>query len=855
MSIAKAYGSITIVDISDLGTLSVYPESNSPTSIVYNPDRDKYDPEWTDDNPLQLNPVIYYGGQELVYPGSKNEISVKWFFKKGVNSSYTEITRVTSSTTVPYLSGAILKVPTSPFVKSDINDTNITYKCSVSYVEPNSEQTLTAEGQISFNLINQPASTKFCTITGESVFKYDSTKSLTGATSIELSARVVGCSVEKWQYKSGDGWLDIAGQTGTTLTVLPTDPYFDNNVANFKVVTNLEEVYDVHSITKLYDGAAGGEAFLATLSNEDSYVACDYYGNPVEGAFENIYTGYTVYFGDLDITTSSSLIVSATPQTGVTGYWTTKDDVKVYQINTLTASTGIVDFNFSYEYEVVENGETVKKKKTASRTMYLTKLRAGQDGVTPKIYRIHCPTAIKKDKDGNYNSITITAEEISGTTVAAYTGRYKILNGATELYSEQKDQTSFTYTPTKGLVATALTVQLYATGGFTQLLDTQTITVVSDGTDGQPGEAGAAGISFIFANSSEQIPCTSEGITVAARTITIPFAAYQGINRLACTAVINTSLPDGISINVNKAATTTADGEIQLLIGANKTLGGSDSGVIKVTLTAGTVSAPYSFSWSKNKKGANGANGASAVLLRVYSPTGNVINNGENSVTLSYSLLEGAADKTSSSNKRWYKFNSSSNSYIEITSDNTQGGHTISGNNLTVPAGAVESYASYRIDVTYPTTNGKTYTDYIVVLDKTDPIQVEIFSTLGDKITNGVGKGCIYARVYRNGKELDEIHNLTFSETNEKPSSSSINDVFVHIDSAKQEVNVWRRTATGWEVADFTDCVYTWKFADYYGNAINFNGASTQTTKFIYVDGSLIDRKTQFHLEVQTNNQ
>jgi hypothetical protein len=142
-----------------------------------------------------------------------------------------------------------------------------------------------------------------------------------------------------------------------------------------------------------------------------------------------------------------------------------------------------------------------------------------------------------------------------------------------------------------------------------------------------------------------------------------------------------------------------------------------------------------------------------------------------------------------------------------------------------------------------------------VVLDKTDPIQVEIFSTLGDKITNGVGNGCIYARVYRNGKELDEIRNLIFSETNEKPSSGSANDVFVYINSTAKEVDVWRRTNTGWEVADFTDCIYSWKFADYYGNAINFNGASTKTAKFIYVDGSLIDRKTQFNLEVQTNNQ
>jgi hypothetical protein len=48
--------------------------------------------------------------------------------------------------------------------------------------------------------------------------------------------------------------------------------------------------------------------------------------------------------------------------------------------------------------------------------------------------------------------------------------------------------------------------------------------------------------------------------------------------------------------------------------------------------------------------------------------------------------------------------------------------------------------------------------------------------------------------------------------------------VFVYINSTAKEVDVWRRTNTGWEVADFTDCIYSWKFADYYGNAINFNG-------------------------------
>jgi hypothetical protein len=33
----QAYGSITIVDLNDIGTLSIVPESNSPKTVIYDP--------------------------------------------------------------------------------------------------------------------------------------------------------------------------------------------------------------------------------------------------------------------------------------------------------------------------------------------------------------------------------------------------------------------------------------------------------------------------------------------------------------------------------------------------------------------------------------------------------------------------------------------------------------------------------------------------------------------------------------------------------------------------------------------------------------------------------------------------
>ena len=73
---AKAYGSITIVDIGDLGTLSVTPESNQPISVIYDPNQGTngtYVPDWTE-APLTLTPIIYYGGTQI----NAKDATVTW---------------------------------------------------------------------------------------------------------------------------------------------------------------------------------------------------------------------------------------------------------------------------------------------------------------------------------------------------------------------------------------------------------------------------------------------------------------------------------------------------------------------------------------------------------------------------------------------------------------------------------------------------------------------------------------------------------------------------------------------------------------------------------------------------------
>ena len=75
-----AYGSITIVDIGDLGELSVTPQSNQPIMVIYDPDSNSYSPNWGDSN-LVLTPVVYYGAQCLLDRTSTSKptgLNISW---------------------------------------------------------------------------------------------------------------------------------------------------------------------------------------------------------------------------------------------------------------------------------------------------------------------------------------------------------------------------------------------------------------------------------------------------------------------------------------------------------------------------------------------------------------------------------------------------------------------------------------------------------------------------------------------------------------------------------------------------------------------------------------------------------
>lgn len=875
---ARAYGSITIVDIGDLGTLSVYPESNYPNSVIYDPNEaTTHSPNWSNDNPLVLIPNIYYGGRPLTY--NTDGVTISWGRKVSTGTE----TSITTTTSGHKIENGSLKVTANQLSPSSAK--MITYICHVTYIEPQTRQPLHATGQITYSLIAQPNKIIACSIYGESVFLCYSDGSIKGGETITLTATTTNCeraATNTWQYKTSDGWSTIAsGEKSETVEINASDPYFISNVAIIKFNTD-SSVSDVHTIVKVQDGPAGDSIFAASLTNEDMYVPCDKDGNLEAGALKNARTTMTVMYGQDEVTNLCSY--SITEEVGLTarlGDVNSGELKNACYVTSMEDSTGYVAITATYKLD--ENTSL-----SIPKTLYLTKVKAGQngqDGTSPTIIQLSSDTLVQKiDKSGNASpaSFTLSATATTGGTVANYNGKFWVDGispdgNATSIYrtSEGKKESTAYITTSNQSNYTHYLVKLYeggtsfsSTPADTSLLDKQTIIVAKDGTDGidgsngaqgPEGPAGVNGVSFNLGNYSDFIPCNTSGKVINDYTIEIPFYAFQGITQIPCTAEIDSGTISGSLEKVDISdATGSMAGKVTLKASADTYLGGQDSGTVKIRLTTTsltpTVSVSQTYTWTKSKQG--------AITLRAVAPTGNIISNGENAVQLSALLTEGTSTIESGATYQWYKYSASS-------SNTDKYDWAYDGQTYTVLAGSVDGYASYKVVATY---NSKTYIDYIAVYDKNDPLQVEIFSTVGDKLTNQIGYGCIYARVFRDGIELDIPQNLIISDNAPSASSGTKGDYYIKITHIAKEYNnetgavtrpesgslqVYIKKEGGWQ-----DCTntymsdlahnYNWTFAGQNGETTSLGDLTSPTNaKFLYIQGSYITNKMQFNLEVE----
>lgn len=414
--------------------------------------------------------------------------------------------------------------------------------------------------------------------------------------------------------------------------------------------------------------------------------------------------------------------------------------------------------------------------------------------------------------------------QVQGVTISKW--QYKNSSGNWVDYPTTSDNTNITsgtlvVKPTHAVFNNNV-AQIKVVTSDSDVYDTITITKMYDGAkgaDGSKGATGSGGLSVILGNENQAIACTSAGKTSAASTITIPFTGYVGITQTACTCAVGT-LPTGITLKTNTAATASAAGNVELSVAASSDLGAAATltGDITLTFTISGNTVTKVFTWTKSKAGTNGT---SAVVFSVYAPNGTVVQNQSGSLTLATSAYSGMTAITSAT-YQWAK-------YVNGTWTNISGA---TASTLTVSGSDIVNIQSYRCTMTY---SSKNYVDVITVEDKSDPYVSEMLSIGGFTVKNNLGGVVPYVIVRTNQKEVDELLGI-ISET--APSSPKSGDYWYKADHSAKTVTLMKYSGSAWAATtDKQSLTYTWYAQDKDGKEVTFG----KTGKVIYLSAADID--------------
>lgn len=837
-----ATSQMTIVDLSDLPTLSVYLQSSLPATVVYDPDSNGYAPDWSTSN-LVLTPVISLDSESIF--SSAAGISIEWKRKYGTASEDS----VVSGANGERISNGILTVSNNKFTNYQM----VTYICNVTFTDPDVGTSVSAQTQMTYSLIRNAPTVRSCSIVGNNIFLYDGERNIIGDSETVLTAVLNNVEVSAWQYynnitKAWTNYTLASSYTGTTLTVKATDSCFYNDTAKIKLLTTDSSVFDLISIIKVKDGAAGGNSIVVQLSNESHTLPADDNGNVI--SYNGADTLVTVYEGGDDV--SSDWAITPKPGNGVTG--TSSTDVSGHVKYTVTGLTN----DSSYVEFVCTFPKTGAAQTTITKRFSLMKNRSGADAV---IYSISCPVgAINRDKNSNYSptSVKFTGKtRVGNNDQSDYSGIYK--------FYLSTDGNAFSLVKTVGTASSPVTGYTYPSSNDTQfhtsntkyrslkcemynatgskLLDVQTIPIIDNGIDGEKGQDGAGGYSVVLGNYADTIPCNNDKTVSSAKVVNIPFKALSGISYVSCSCTVS-GLPSGATVtsNTNFDASKGTEGRIQITFAKGSNLGGIDAGEIVLTCSSTidnkTLSTSQIYSWSKSVQGSDGVN---AVNFYIQPTNGRYIfDNGKENITLNAYLLDGATNVTSSGTYTWHILSG--------------GSWVTKGTNLSysVDPADVISVACIQCKASYA---GTEYLAYITVMDKADPYNCDIQSTVGDKLVNGAGFGAVYCRVFRRDEELDPLKSNIFSIS--APSNPVNGQLYYAINNTSKTVTLMKYSNSRWSACP-EDYIYTYKYyaRNKDGNFITSAGEVSNTAvayatgKVFFIDNTNVDKKITFYVEV-----
>lgn len=171
------------------------------------------------------------------------------------------------------------------------------------------------------------------------------------------------------------------------------------------------------------------------------------------------------------------------------------------------------------------------------------------------------------------------------------------------------------------------------------------------------------GYTVVLSNETQNIPCTSDGITATSFLIEIPFYGYEGIKQAVCTVTVG-ELPDGITLAENTAATSTAPGKITLNVTKGKTLGNKSllTGTIVFTCIVSGKKISKKFTWIKSLAGKDGSQGIPAPTYYTWiryadTPTSGISSDPTNKTYIGIAYNQTSQTPSSNySDYQWSKF-------------------------------------------------------------------------------------------------------------------------------------------------------------------------------------------------------
>ena len=427
---------------------------------------------------------------------------------------------------------------------------------------------------------------------------------------------------------------------------------------------------------------------------------------------------------------------------------------------------------------------------------------------------------------------TLTAQ-VQGVSISKW--QYKDSSGAWADYPTTQDNSSITggtlvVKPTHAVFFNNV-AQIKLATDDPDVYDTVSLTKIYDGAKGDPGAAGGdgqGGLSVILGNEAQTVACNANGNVAAELTVTIPFTAYLGIEQVECTCTVGT-LPSGVTVKSNTAATTSKSGSVVLVFAANATLGGASvlNGTIDLTFTVSGKSVVKKFAWTKSSKGSNGVN---AVVFSIYAPNGTVVQNQSGSLTLATSAYSGATP-ISTATYQWAKYEDGK--WVNISN--------ATASTLTVAGADIVNIQSYRCTMTY---GRQQYTDVITVEDKSDPYVSEMLSIGGFTVKNNLGGVVPYVIIWTNRQEVDPLLG-SISET--APSSPASGAFWYKVDHTAKTVTLMKYNGETWAAAtEKQELTYTWYMQDKDGQSVEYE----KTGKVIYLSAEDIDSLVTLQCDV-----